>query len=387
MSSPIQIRRSVALAILAGTLGLGAAANACAPPAILTFEAPGAGSTPGSQQGTVGAGINDFGVIAGSTRDENSVRHGYLRSPDGKYVLFDHPNAGTSGATNQGTRVGGLNALGAVAGSVRDANNFDSPFVRDPEGNFFTLSFPNFGGGDGDAINFWGAMVGTYLLLSDPNGPNFLHFHGFIRSPNGTITQFDPPGSTNTEIPTTSINVAGAVTGDYWVCSADLSSCTVHGFIRTASGKYTSFDVPGAGPDGYSGEGTYPQGINDLGEVSGIWVDVNFIYHGFVRNPDGRITTFDVPTICTKLSSPPADCAYNGTYAAGVNLLGRVVGTYYGEDGNPHGFWRDADGSITRFDAPGSGYFTQPVAINDSGQITGLVYDPNIVVHGLLVKP
>ena len=387
MSSSIEIRRSVALAILAGTVGLGAAASACAPPVIVTFDAPGAGNTPGVEQGTVGIDINEFGVIAGITRDQNSVRHGYLRNPDGKYVVFDHPNAGTSGATGQGTRVGGLNALGAVAGSVRDANNLDSPFVRDPNGHYSTISFPNFGGGNGDAINLWGTMVGNYLLLSDPNGPEFLHFHGYVRSASGVITQFDPPGSTNTEIPPASINDAGTVTGDYWVCSADLSACTVHGFIRSASGKYTSFDVPGAGPDGYSGEGTYPQGINELGEVSGIWVDVNFIYHGFVRSPSGHITTFDVPTVCTRTASPPADCAYNGTYSAGINLLGRVVGTYYGEDGNPHGFWRDADGSITRFDVPGAGYLTSPQAINDSGEITGIVYDPNIVVHGLLVKP
>jgi hypothetical protein len=389
MSSPIEIRRFVALAVLAGTVGLGAAANAGAPPVITTFDAPGAGNTPGTAQGTVGIAVNDFGVISGITRDENSMRHGYLRYPDGKYVVFDHPNAGTNGATLQGTRVGGLNALGAVAGSVRDANNLDSPYVRDADGNFSTVSFPNFAGGNGDAINLWGTMVGNYLLLSDPNSPAFLHYHGYVRSPNGVITQFDPPGSTNTEIPGTpeAINDAGAVTGDYWVCSADLSTCTVHGFIRRANGTYTSFDVPGAGSDGYSGEGTYPQGINDLGDVSGYYADVNFIYHGFVRSAGGHITTFDVPTTCTKSSSPPPDCAFNGTFPAGVNVLGRVVGTYSGEDGNPHGFWRDADGSITRFDAPGSGYFTAPVAINASGEITGIVYDPNDVVHGLLAKP
>jgi hypothetical protein len=387
MSSPTDIRRSAALAVLAGALGLGAAANACAPPLIVTFEAPGAGSTPGVEQGTVGSAINEFGVIAGLLRDENSVRHGYLRYPDGKFTRFDHPNAGTDGAAGQGTRVGGVNAVGVVAGTVRDASNLDSPYVRDASGHFSTIGFPNFAGGNGDAINLWGTMVGNYVLLSDPNGPDFLHFHGYLRSAAGVITQFDPPGSTNTEIPSGSINDAGTVTGDYWVCSADLSSCTVHGFLRTASGKYTSFDVPGAGADGYSGEGTYPQGINELGEVAGIWVDVNFIFHGFVRSADGRITTFDVPTVCTRSSSPPADCAYNGTYTSGINLLGRVVGTYYGEDGNPHGFWRDADGSITRFDAPGSGYFTAPVAINASGEITGIVYDPNDVVHGLLAKP
>jgi len=43
--------------------------------------------------------------------------------------------------------------------------------------------------------------------------------------------------------------------------------------------------------------------------------------------------------------------------------------------------------ALSRFDYPGANYFTQPGAINDWGQITGQVYDPNVVVHGLLVTP
>lgn len=387
MSFSSQFRKPVTLAIITGTFGLSAAAGAGPRPLIATFDAPGAGNTPGTQQGTLGLGINDFGVIAGITRDETSVRHGYLRYPDGRYVVFDHPNAGTNGARGQGTRVGGLNALGAVAGSVRDSTNFDSPFVRDPAGNFHTISFPDFGGGNGNAINLWGTMVGNFLKLDEDQSVLF-HYHGFLRNPNGSLTFFDPPGSQETDIPSqTAINDFGAVTGDYWVCSADLSSCTVHGFIRSAKGKYITFDAPGAGPDGYAGGGTYPQAINNLGEVSGFYGDANSVYHGFVRSVTGRITIFDVPTTCTNTPNPPADCAFNGTYPAGINNLGRVVGTYWDENSIPHGFWRDADGSVKTFDFPATGYLTNAVAINDEGQITGVVYDPNNVVHGLLVRP
>jgi hypothetical protein len=387
MSSVIQIRRSVAFAMLA-TLALGAAATAGPPLVITTFDAPGAGTTPGLSQGTVGTAINEFGVIAGITRDNNSVRHGYLRYPDDRFVVFDHPEAGTDGSAGQGTRVGGLNALGAVAGSVRNSNGFDLPFVRDPDGNFHTINFPNFGGGNGDAINLWGAMVGNLLLLTDNNSPAFLHFHGYIRNPNGSLTFFDPPGSQETDIPPIqAINDLGAVTGDYWVCSADLSDCTVHGFIRKPNGQYITFDAPGAGPDGYAGGGTFPQGINNLGEVVGYYGDVNSVFHGFVRSPDGRITDFDVPTTCTRTASPPEDCAFNGTFPSTVNLLGTVVGAYFGEDGNSHGFLREADGAVRKLDAPGSGYFTFPTAINDFGRVTGIVYDPSFVVHGLLAYP
>jgi hypothetical protein len=145
-------------------------------------------------------------------------------------------------------------------------------------------------------------------------------------------------------------------------------------------------DVPGAGPDGYSFQGTFPQGINDLGEVSGTYADVNSVYHGFVRTASGSISTFDVPTTCTT-AAPAADCAFEGTFPGGINLVGLIAGTYYGEDGLPHGFWRAANGSITTFDVPRKGYLTSPVSLNDFGQITGIAYDANFVNHGLYVIP
>lgn len=55
------------------------------------------------------------------------------------------------------------------------------------------------------------------------------------------------------------------------------------GFIRTPSGQHTVLDVKDAGSDGYSGQGRYPQGINNLGEVFGYNVDANDVFHGSVR--------------------------------------------------------------------------------------------------------
>jgi len=60
---------------------------------------------------------------------------------------------------------------------------------------------------------------------------------------------------------------------------------------------------------------------------------------------------------------------------------------YYGEDGIGHGFWRAANGAITRFEVPRPGYSSQPVSLNDFGQITGIAYDPTSAVHGLYVRP
>jgi hypothetical protein len=383
MSSHNRIHRSRALCLAACALGSSALAIA-AQPVIKTFEAPGAGKNGATGQGTVGIGINDFGVIAGITKDANDVRHGFLRHLGGTFTIFNHPDAGSG--PFEGTRVGGLNALGAVAGMYRDANDFDHPYVRDANGTFTTISFPNLLGGNAWAINLWGTVVGNFLNLTDDQSV-LLHYHGFVRARNGAITLFDPPGSTMTEIPTAAaINDAGAITGDYWVCSADLSRCSVHGFVRMPNGKYTVIDVPGAGPDGYSFQGTFPQGINDLGEVSGFYADVNSVFHGFVRTAAGSITTFDVPTTCTT-ATPPADCAFEGTFPGGVNLAGTIAGTYSGEDGVLHGLWRAANGSITTFDVPRKGYQTAPVSLNDFGQITGIAYDANFVTHALFVIP
>jgi hypothetical protein len=93
---------------------------------------------------------------------------------------------------------------------------------------------------------------------------------------------------------------------------------------------------------------------------------------------------FDVPTKCTG-NTPPADCAYEGTYPASINNLGAVTGPYFGEDGNSHGFVRHANGSITRLNAPG--FFPYPTAINDFGIVTGFVFDSSNVLHGFNALP
>lgn len=373
---------ALALGLAVCTLGLGLPANA-GKSDVKTFDAPGAGKNGATSQGTLGIGINFWGAIAGITRDRNDVRHGFLRAPDGTFTIFNHPDAGKG--ASQGTKVLGLNAQGAVVGLYTDSNYFDHPYIRNPEGTFTTITFPDLLGGNAYGINFGGTVVGNYLNLADDNS-FFLHYHGFVRSPGGVITKFDPPDSASTEITNSAINDFGMITGDYWVCAPDFSSCTIHGFVRAANGTITAFDVPGAGADGNSFQGTFPQSINDLGEVTGFYADSNDVFHGFVRAPNGSTTTFDVPGACTT-AAPPAGCAYNGTFAFSVNLLGAAAGQYYGEDGLSHGFWRAANGSINRFDVQRAGYVTFPSSINLWGRITGYAQDSNGVVHGLLVEP
>jgi hypothetical protein len=371
---------AITLCLALCTLGLGFSASA-GEPDVKTFNAPGAGKNGATQQGTVGIGINFWGAIAGITRDKNDVRHGFVRAPDGNFTIFNHPGAGKG--AGQGTKVLGLNAQGAVVGLYTDSNDMDHPYIRNPDGTFTAIDIPHLLGGNAYGINLAGTVVGNYLDLRDyqVNG-----YHAYVRSSGGVITKFDPTGSVNTDIQNSAINDFGVITGDYWVCVADFSSCTIHGFVRASNGTITAFDVTDAGTDGLSGQGTFPQGINDAGQVAGYYVDGNDVYHSFVRDSNGSITTFDVPGACTAVP-PPADCAYNGTAASSINLWGTVAGYFSGEDGALHGFWRAANGSISTFDALGAGSATLPTSINFWGQITGIAVDASGVYHGLLLKP
>ena len=58
---------------------------------VTTFDATGAGTGP--LQGTYATNINPLGTIIGFSRDANDVRHGFVRSQDGSFTIFDAPGA------------------------------------------------------------------------------------------------------------------------------------------------------------------------------------------------------------------------------------------------------------------------------------------------------
>jgi PEP-CTERM motif len=68
--------------------------------------------------------------------------------------------------------------------------------------------------------------------------------------------------------------------------------------------------------------------------------------------------------------------------------LGQIVGTYTDSAGNGHGFI-DTHGHFTTFDEPNAalGPGTQPLAINDLGQIFGWYYDANFNIYAFLATP
>ena len=70
------------------------------------------------------------------------------------------------------------------------------------------------------------------------------------------------------------------------------SNGAYHGYVRTAAGAITTFDISGAGSG--AGQGTAPASINTAGTIAGSYFDSSKIPHGFVRSASGVVTAFDV---------------------------------------------------------------------------------------------
>ena len=113
---------------------------------MITFDAPGADTTPGDNNGTYPSSINDWGVVTGSYQDANTVYHGFLRSAEGKFIIFEVPGADTTAGSYNGTSPSSINDLGVVTGSYWDANSFSHGFLRSPNGKFTTFDVPGAGG-------------------------------------------------------------------------------------------------------------------------------------------------------------------------------------------------------------------------------------------------
>jgi hypothetical protein len=101
-----------------------------------------------------------------------------------------------------------------------------------------------------------------------------------------------------------------------------------------------------------------PLGINEKGEVAGLFtVNFSFPQHGFVRDPGGTITTFDVP-------------GSSATTAYSINNEGAITGFYVAPSGDRAGYIRDPEGNFTTFHVPGSpGTFPQSINLRGDSRL------------------
>jgi hypothetical protein len=281
-----------------------------------------------------------------------------LRAADGKITSFDVPGAGPAG-----TIPTSINARGEITGFYYDAGFLVHGFVRAADGTFTTFDGPLPNSTQPISISENGQITGSYVAPT--NGFSFES--GFVRARDGTITIFDAPGAGRAFTGTfpQSISPDGVITGGY--IGSPILGAPQAGFVRAPDGTITTFNGPAAGIA--PSTATSPQSINPSGEITGWYADGNGV-QGFVRASDGTITSFD--------AGP------QGTNPTSINPSGEVTGWY--ADGNGvHGFVRASDGTITSFDV--GPHYTFPVSINPRGEIAGWYYDAGFLIHSFLRKP
>lgn len=316
-------------------------------PAITTFDPPGSTKT-------FAVAINSAGVIAGYYEDSAKHGHAFIRAPDGTVTVFDPKGSyyTSAAAINDAGSItgyfsdGNCGHHGCLAHAyIRAADSIITPFAAhyslEPTGItkggivvgstvFYNKKvgilegFERFAGGVvvrfalGEGIVPYGVNDRRVTTGIDLNNGQ----HGFIRSANGTVMDFDPAGSGETT--SVSINNSGSVTGRYFD-----NKNVLHGFVRTADGTVTAFDPSGAAQ-------TYPWCINNSGRIVGAYIDKRGFSHGFIRTSNGTISRFDVP------GAGAINTFGSGTTPLGMNAKGEIAGYYTDSNNVQHGFVRSA---------------------------------------------
>jgi hypothetical protein len=144
------------------------------------------------------------------------------------------------------------------------------------------------------AITLFFAALATAVHL-----PGLAQADGSSDSHKPKLVQFDAPGATNE-----SSAACAPSCGTFAYANNDLGvvvgfytdpQVVPHAFLRTPEGHFTSFNVQDDGEGAGLNQGTVAYTINDLGVIAGQYEDAQNVYHGFVREPDGKITPFDAP--------------------------------------------------------------------------------------------
>jgi probable HAF family extracellular repeat protein len=264
-----------------------------------------------------------------------------------KFISFD-----VLGATL--TRPTSINSLGAVAGYYNDKNGNAQGFVRAPDGTFTTITRKGAAATYVYGINDAGTVVGGYLSGGV--------YHAFLRTSDGTFTDIACPGGASGGA--LGINNKGVIAGG---CGIDPQI----GFVRDLSGNVTTFAPPNNG-----GTGVLFPVINSSGEIGGTYNTAKGQQLGFVREPDGTITTYN------------AGGGKNYTDAECLSDAGTSAGHYYNASPK-HGFLRAADGAVTPYDLPQNGWqflFGDPCGIDGNDRVVSAYQTKGVgnPVHGYL---
>jgi hypothetical protein len=282
---------------------------------ILTFDVAGATVTQPMA-------INAAGNITGYYVHEGYAARGFLRYADGRVITFE----ATQTQPFTGLVPIAINDFDEIAGNY--TVHGPTAFTRSRAGVFTTLAAAN-GGGAATAINASGSVVGFY-----GTGGGYSVLTGFVAHPDGYWEEIRFPGNPacSNQIVPDAINAAGTVAGFFTTSYYSEPGCNPQnsgGFVMSPRGEVTLFQPPGQLLQlhdldvwGFISE---PQwiSIDQAGDITGAYWDA-VGYHGFVRNPHGTITSFDPPK--STFTSPTS-----------INDGGAIAGYYFTSAGQGPG--------------------------------------------------
>jgi hypothetical protein len=324
------------------------------------------------------------------------VLHGASINGEATFISFSVPG------DLQGTFPLSINDSMTVTGYFHPAPGKPNAFVRAADGTITVFGFPGAVSTIPENINVSGDITGFYELTPYDS-------HCFLMYADGPIINCDPPAAQGTlvRVSAVSINDFGDIAGPYvvndqtyfftrtsagvyktqtsiaalTVPSAINASGAVAGSATDDNGSYIGFVVH---PDGYNATfsvtllppadaecvtATIPDGINAAGAIAGWYYNrCSQVNQGFVRSPEGVLTTWDSPGEI--VAEPPLPFDLFGPHWISIDSAGDITGTYTDQLGLQHGFIRNPYGTITGFDPP-DGRGANPTSINDAGVITG----------------
>ena len=236
-----------------------------------------------------------------------------------------------------------VNTAGVIAGDYVDAKGVQHAMILD--GKKLTSvdhkGCVTAGGFNAGAIAFYGINTAGAAAGWCTNAKTTL-FEGFVYA-NGKFTAINFPKSNGTQA--LGINDKGEVVGLYLD-----SSSAQHGFVKKGA-KYTSIDV--------TGDTTVEAwGINNSGQIAVFALNSANAYESFVYN--GK--TFK------KVSDPKAGAS--GTIIRSVNNKGDIAGAYFDSNSQEVGFLRHA-GKYYDVKDPKANNNTRPDGLNDNLEIVG----------------
>lgn len=233
-------------------------------------------------------GINNSGMVVGSYTNAHGEYKGYTYDGD-EYRTIVFP-----GATSF-TQANGVNDMGIIVGDFVGRDQLTHGFLL-AGGRFARYDAKRGASTWISGINKVGNVTGyvgndgnTQGFVKIGRAVTFFTFHGYvtdafsINASNTTVGFFIPPPFAAT-----------------------------HGFIRAASGRISQLDYPGS-------LSTNCLGINDAGEVTGLYLDGHNVSHGFTYR-NGRFHASSLPDI------------------AGINNGGSYVGSITSRSGKTTGY-------------------------------------------------